>query len=87
MNYNYKDPLEMKAQACVNELKNEFVIDMITAERLHDIHVFLFLAQASKNQRGVEMQQAALRNVLRNCLLKNKLPVSKMPARAHAQAI
>ena len=79
---NFKDPLELKAQKCVNELKNEFVIDLLTAERLHDIFVYLLLSQANKNQRGVNMQQAALRNVLRNCPVIKKMPVTSGPHRA-----
>jgi hypothetical protein len=69
---NYNGSLEKKAQERVNELKKDYVIDMLTAERLQDIFVYLILAKASKNQRGVAMQEAALRNVLHNCLLINQ---------------
>jgi hypothetical protein len=69
---NYNSSLEKKAQERVNELKKDYVIDMLTAERFQDIFVYLMLAKASKNQRGVAMQEAALRNALHNCLLINK---------------
>ena len=75
---NRIDPLEKKAWERVNELKKDYVIDILTAERLHDIFVYLMLAQASKNPRGIEMQQTALRNVLRNCVMITK-PSIPMP--------
>jgi hypothetical protein len=84
---NYKDPLEIKAQKCVNQLREDFVIDILTAERLHDIFVYLLLAQANKNQRGVDMQQAALRNVLRNCMVRNKMPVPNTPGISRVQTV
>jgi hypothetical protein len=69
---NYNGSLEKKAHQCVNELKKEYVIDMLTSERLQDIFIYMMLAKASKNQRGVAMQQAALKNALHNCLMINK---------------
>lgn len=72
------DSCEIKAQERVNQLQQEFIINQITAERLHEIHVFLFLAEANKNQRGIDIQQAAMQSVLRNCSIQNRLmsPVS-----------
>ena len=71
------DVLEKKAWEQVNALKKEYVIDLLTAERLHDILVYLMLAQNSKNPRGIEMQQTALRRVLRNCAVIAK-PLAPM---------
>ncbi|HEY8559208.1 MAG TPA: hypothetical protein VIL74_02310 [Pyrinomonadaceae bacterium] len=65
--------IEQLAQEKVNELGRDYLIESRTAERLNDILVCFYLSQASKNQRGVELQTEKLENVLHNCP-KRKAP-------------
>jgi hypothetical protein len=58
---------EKKAQAEINRLKQSYVIDLITAARIQDILIYLYLSQGSKNQRGINLQTEKLRNVLHGC--------------------
>jgi hypothetical protein len=58
---------EKRAQAEINKLKQKYVIDLITAGRIQEILVYLFLSQGSKNQRGINLQTEKLKNVLHNC--------------------
>ena len=67
--------LEMRAWKSVNELKNHFVIDVLTAERLHDIFVYLFLSKASKNQRGIDMHQKSLKKVIHGLPVINRASI------------
>jgi len=65
---NYQNNIfEKRAQADINKLKQEYVIDMITAERLEEVFVYLYLSQGSRNQRGINLQTEKLKNILRNC--------------------
>ncbi|MEP6900477.1 MAG: hypothetical protein ABJA66_01935 [Actinomycetota bacterium] len=74
---NYQDNnFEKKAQAYVNQLKQEFVIDLLTGERLQEILVYLYLSQANKNPRGINIQQENLKDVLQKCPAKSRLFVS-----------
>lgn len=58
---------ERRARVDINKLKEKYVIDIVTAERLEEILVYLYLSQNSKNQRGVQIQTDKLKNVLQNC--------------------
>ena len=72
---NYKsEALEAEAWKSVDKLKTNYVIDLLTAERLHDIFIYIRLSTASKNQRGIDMHRNALQKVLKD------LPVIKKPA-------
>jgi hypothetical protein len=62
-----KNMFEKWVQEQINKLKREYVIDMITAERLQDILIYLYLSQESRNQRGVRLQTEKLKNLLHNC--------------------
>jgi hypothetical protein len=74
---NYQDNnFEKKAQAYVNQLKQEFVIDLMTGERLQEILVYLYLSKANKNQRGITIQQENLKVVLQKCPAKSRPLVS-----------
>ena len=66
MNYQ-NNVFEKRAQAQFNKLRQEYVIDMITAERLEEILVYLYLSQGSRNQRGINIQTEKMKNVLHNC--------------------
>ena len=66
MNYQ-NNVFEKRAQAQINKLRQEYVIDMITAERLEEILVYLYLSQGSRNQRGINIQTEKMKNVLHNC--------------------
>jgi len=59
--------IERQARADINKLKEIYVIDAITAERLLDILTYLYLSQGNKNQRGVQLQTEKLKNVLHTC--------------------
>ena len=50
----------------INKLRQEYVIDFLTAERLQDILVYLYLSQDNKNQRGINLQTENLKNLLHN---------------------
>jgi hypothetical protein len=58
---------EKRAQADIFKLKEKYVIDIITAERIQEILIYLYLSQGSKNQRGINLQTEKLKNVLHNC--------------------
>jgi hypothetical protein len=58
---------EKRAQSEISKLKETYVIDLITAARLQDILVYLYLSQGSKNQRGIKIQTEKLKSVLHNC--------------------
>lgn len=65
---NYQDnAYERRARADVNKLKEKYVIDIITAERLEEIFVYLYLSQKSKNPRGIDIQTEKLKAILQNC--------------------
>jgi hypothetical protein len=65
---DYQDNIfEKRAQADINKLKEKYVIDIITAGRLQEIFVYLYLSQASRNQRGINLQTEKLKDVLHNC--------------------
>jgi hypothetical protein len=65
---DYKDNVfDKRAHADINKLKQTYVIDIITAERIQEILVYLYLSQGSRNQRGVNLQTEKLKNVLHNC--------------------
>ncbi|HEY8559427.1 MAG TPA: hypothetical protein VIL74_03410 [Pyrinomonadaceae bacterium] len=65
---NYQDDLyEKRAQTDINKLKQKYVIDIIAAERIKEILVYLYLSQGSRNQRGINLQTEKLKNVLHNC--------------------
>jgi hypothetical protein len=65
---DYQDNVfEKRAQADINKLKERYVIDIITGERLQEIFIYLYLSQASRNQRGINLQTEKLRNVLHTC--------------------
>lgn len=65
---NFQDnSIERQARADINKLKEIYIIDSITAERLQDILIYLYLSQGSKNQRGVQLQTEKLKNVLHTC--------------------
>lgn len=66
MNY-HDNAFERRARIDINKLKEKYVIDIITAERLEEILVYLYLSQNSKNQRGVQIQTDKLKSVLQNC--------------------
>jgi hypothetical protein len=57
---------EKRAQADIFKLKEKYVIDIITAERIQEILIYLYLSQGSKNQRGINLQTEKLKNVLHN---------------------
>jgi hypothetical protein len=58
---------EKRAQADINKLKEKYMIDVITGERIQEILVYLYLSQGSRNQRGINLQTENLKNVLHNC--------------------
>jgi len=58
---------EKRAQADINKLKQTYAIDLITAGRIQEILIYLYLSQSNKNQRGINLQTAKLQNVLHNC--------------------
>ena len=58
---------EKRAQAEINKLKQEYVIDMVTAERLEEVFVYLYLSQGSRNPRGISIQTEKLKGILHNC--------------------
>jgi hypothetical protein len=58
---------EKRAQADINKLKQTYVIDLISAARIQEILVYLYLSQNSKNQRGINLQTEKLKSVLHNC--------------------
>ena len=58
---------EKRAQADINKLKEKYMIDVITGERIQEILVYLYLSQGSRNQRGINLQTEKLKNVLHNC--------------------
>jgi hypothetical protein len=58
---------EKRAQADIFKLKQKYVIDVITAERIQDILIYLYLSQGSKNQRGINLQTEKLKSALHNC--------------------
>lgn len=65
---DYQDNVfEKRAQAEINKLKQKYVIDLITAARIQEILVYLYLSQASRNQRGINIQTEKLKSVLHNC--------------------
>lgn len=65
---NYQDnAFDRRARADINKLKAIYVIDIITAERIQEILVYLYLSQASKNQRGINLQTEKLKNALHTC--------------------
>ena len=65
---DYQDNIfEKRAQAEINKLKQEYVIDIIAAARIKEILVYLYLSQGSRNQRGINLQTKKLNNVLHNC--------------------
>jgi hypothetical protein len=64
---DYQNIFEKRAQAQINKLKEKYVIDLITAGRIQEILVYLYLSQGNKNQRGVNLQTENLKNVLHNC--------------------
>jgi hypothetical protein len=64
---NQENPLEKKARIYVDQLKQQYVIDILTTERLQEILVYLFLSQNSRNQRGVALQTENLKNILQQC--------------------
>jgi hypothetical protein len=59
--------IERRAQRDINKLKQNYVIDLIAAEKIKDILVYLYLSQGSKNQRGIDLQTEKLKSVLHNC--------------------
>jgi hypothetical protein len=59
--------IEKRAQRDINKLKQRYVIDLIAAEKIKDILVYLYLSQGSKNQRGIDLQTEKLKSVLHNC--------------------
>ena len=62
---NYKsEALETEAWKSVDKLKTNYVIDILTAERLHDIFIYIRLSTASKNQRGIDLHRSALHKIL-----------------------
>lgn len=73
---------ERRAMAHINKLRQEYVIDMITAERLQDVLVYLYLSQQSRNQRGINLQTEKLKNLLHNCR-KIMPPVFSAPHQNH----
>ncbi|MBS1796892.1 MAG: hypothetical protein JSS81_23905 [Acidobacteria bacterium] len=58
---------EKRAQAEINKLKETYVIDLVTAERLRDIFIYLFLSRLSRNPRGISIQTEKLNAVLHHC--------------------
>ena len=65
---DYQENLfEKRAKADINKLKERYVIDLITAERVKEILIYLYLSQGSRNQRGINLQTEKLKNVLHNC--------------------
>jgi hypothetical protein len=65
---DYQDNIfEKRAQADINKLKQKYVIDIITSERLQEILIYLYLSQGSRNQRGINLQTEKLKTVLHNC--------------------
>lgn len=64
---NQSNAFEKRARTHVNKLKLEYVIDLVTAERLEEIFVYLYLSQVSRNQRGVNIQTEKLKSILHNC--------------------
>ena len=62
--------IERRAQRDINKLKQSYVIDLIAAEKIKDILVYLYLSQGSKNQRGIDLQTEKLKSVLHNCSKK-----------------
>ncbi|GEM_PF-5011482 len=59
--------IEKRAQADIFKLKQNYVIDIITAGRIEEILVYLYLSQGSRNQRGINLQTEKLKTVLHNC--------------------
>lgn len=73
---NYQDnAFERRARADINKLKAIYVIDIITAERIQEILIYLYLSQASKNQRGINLQTEKLKNALHGCPRITAAPV------------
>ena len=70
---------EKRAQADIFKLKQRYVIDAISAERIQDILIYLYLSQGSRNQRGINLQTEKLKSVLHNCP-KIVAPVFVAPA-------
>ena len=65
---DYQDNLfEKRARMDINKLKENYVIDLITAGRLQEIFIYLYLSQGSRNQRGINLQTEKLKTVLHNC--------------------
>ncbi len=78
---NYQDNnFEKRAREQVNKFKQEFLIDKLTEERLQEILVYLFLSQANKNPRGINIQQENLKDVLQKCHSKSR-PMAVAAAR------
>ena len=61
------EAFEKRAKADIEKLKQKYVIDLITAERLQEIFIYLYLSQGSKNQRGINLHTEKLKSVLHNC--------------------
>lgn len=59
--------LEKRAQADINKFKQKYVLDLVTAERIQEVLIYLYLSQGSKNQRGINLQTEKLKNILHNC--------------------
>ena len=76
---------EKRAQADIFKLKQRYVIDVITAERIQEILIYLYLSQGSRNQRGINLQTEKLKGVLHNCP-KIINPVFAAPAAAVAKS-
>ena len=72
---------EKRAQADIFKLKQRYVIDAISAERIQDILIYLYLSQGSRNQRGINLQTEKLKTVLHNCP-RIAAPVFSAPAMA-----
>ena len=65
---DYQDNLlEKQVRKDINKLKENFVIDLIAAERLKEIFIYLYLSKGSRNQRGINLQTEKLKSVLHNC--------------------
>jgi hypothetical protein len=64
---NQSNTFEKRAQADINKLRQKYLIDLITAERLQEVLIYLYLSQGSKNQRGINLQKDKLNNILHNC--------------------
>jgi hypothetical protein len=83
---NQSNAFEKRAQADINKLKQKYMIDLITAERLKEVLIYLYLSQGSKNQRGINIQKDKLNTILHNCRVQTT-PIFAVQSKQGAWAV